>query len=363
MNENTKFKKPEYLLEFPEVLRKYFDENNFKNKPYPITFEEANEYLLFEIFKVDKQKEICTTVTNEKGKEIKVKTAFSKRNFHEVFAYYHWSNIDVPAKITALYWFFEEIAKELNVYKPKLLFTCQSCYDYLLNTVKLTIDDKTFSKSAYSLLDTIAHELKHSQVDNCEQTEYFFKYPNLYISYPNTANYNLNDVYECFKYNYEYYLYKFQPIELIAWEYGEQKARKIFLENKKANKGKFDKTDSMYFYKLNKQRKNQNAEKNLFFGDEFLEHLDKRYLLLELKKEVDKHKKAIINITNLSLNKEEDAVIFSYIKDKDFNEILEKYKTASRDYNALEKEVSKDFERLYKAHLTKINNQELVPYE
>jgi len=355
-----KYNKPSYIEELPEILRTYFDEESFKNKPYPKTLHEAYNYLLFEIFKVDK--DTITLTIKEGEKETEVVTGFTKQNFHQVFDDYHWSKLDLGAKITALYWYFEEVCNELKIYKPQLIFSNSGNYHIAYyNRISLKFNDERLNESAYSILNTIAHELKHAEINSKEQTEFFLKNECEYINPPNYKAYNKNDEFEKFCYDLDYQLYCYQPNEIEAYNYGYKKAREIFAENKKLYK-KPSAKDIIYFKQLNLSIKKENTLLKTIFKDEFIEQLDKRYLLESLNKDVKSSKNKILEISE-DFDKQGDKIEFKTNDNEKLESLYKEYEINLNAYKTLKEEVDKDTKRLYKRFLKEAQQEEDEYYD
>jgi len=335
-----KQKVPDYVYGLPDIFWKYFEEENFKDKPYPVNLREACEYLLFTVFEVDKQE----TIKFEADKnDNQILTGFDKKNFHRVFDAYHWKNLDLKAKITALYWFYEEICKELNIYKPQLIFDNKSRFGYPSNAVRLNITEKNLN-NAYDLLDNICHELRHAYNDTYSQDKPFYNMDN----YHHADYYNNSSSYEKFKTDLDYYFYFFQPQEVDCFDYALKRTNQVFLENKKANKGKYSDDDALYFYSLKKKYKDRLEKKNqIFKNNDFLEHLDKRYVLESLQKDISK-----ITVTaakNGDNNKKItlDGITFKFTDKELAKNCVKDMQVNVRAYNALKAEIEEDTKKLF----------------
>lgn len=346
---------PDYVYQLPDIFWKYFEEENFKGKPYPVNRSEASEFLLYEVFKVDKQ-EVITLETEENGEPIK--TGFDRTNYHRVFDHNHWQKLDVQAKVTALYWFFEEISKELNVYKPQLIFSsAENSYQKNANCVKIDFTEKSL-KSAYNLLDCICHELKHANVDHTFQEDYFLS-TDAYLS-AKSSNKKSDTPMDRYRQDFEYYLYFFQPKEIGSWDYAYKRTRQVFLENKKANKGSFCDEDAEYFHSVTCKHKGKLRNKELMFEneDEFKEQLDKRYLLTKLKSDVNNLKYEIL-MNNSMLDFENETLIAKVIDKEKAKNLQKEYKLNLDAVKSLTEEIDEDFKKIYARTKRKVINDEV----
>lgn len=335
-----KRKTPDYVYELPDIFWKYFEEENFKDKPYPVNTIEACEYLLFTVFEVNKQ-EIIKYEGNENDNT--TLTGFDKRNFHRIFDYNHWTKVDLKAKITALYWFYEEICKELNIYKPVLIFDNKSRFSYPSNVARINLTEKNIN-NAYELLDSICHELRHAYNDTYSQDKPFYNMDN----YHHADYYNNSSSYEKFKTDLDYIFYFFQPQELDSWDYALKRTNQVFLENKKANKGSYSDKDVEYFYNQKRKFKERLEKKNqIFKNNDFLEHLDKRYVLNSFLKDITNVAVKAVKSGNNDKKITLDGIIFK-IKDKELaKKYIKETEINTTAYNTLKAEIEEDTKNLY----------------
>ena len=86
-----KYIRPDYIDNLPEAFKDYFNEENFKNKPYPRTLENANDYLLFDVFKAKTTENIVIFSLDKNGGLEETMSEYTRENFHKLFNYNTWT--------------------------------------------------------------------------------------------------------------------------------------------------------------------------------------------------------------------------------------------------------------------------------
>ena len=358
-----KYEKPSYIEDLPEYLQKYFTDEMFKDTPYPPNLEAANDFLLYKVFKVTNKDIISIVKTNEAGDEIIKSKDFTKDNYHEIFNYNYWKNLQNSTKIVVLYWLYEEICAELKVYPPKFNFLRElpcnagAMYDPRKHEIifHLSVDDEeeTIPSSAYQDIEYIAHELKHS-IFWTKNHKKLNKNENkiCYLEAPIEENYDMKDDFDRFCYYYDKTLYYLQPTELESHNYGIKKAKQLFDETNKNSKGKIKNSASIIdlrYFRAQDMERNHNVKffNNVMNGPkEAREQVEKNMVSISFLNEIEVIATQILTLDPTAEVKNEK--IYTRSKDENVQKLLKQYNSALYSYETLCKEIEKDIKRLYK---------------
>lgn len=370
-----KYIRPGYIDELADTFKDYFNEENFKDKPYPRTLENANDYLLYNVFKVDTTENIVVFSLNKNGGLEEKSSEYNRKNFHKVFNYNIWKNLQDAGRITALYWLYEEICEDLQIFKPKFIFLQPQNKNYAgyyrPNThslhIILNMDEY---ETAYTYIDTIAHELKHAEFFSKEPTRYLDKLNyNYYFDAPQEKDYNLEDDKEKFEYNYDLACYYQQPNEVESYNYGLKTAKEIFRQNNyKIKNGKLTNElkdsaslqDLNYFRNSNMDRRELNKVFEFVFQDNFKEHMDKHFLLNEFLSDVEVYAEEIMNL-DPEVKQKGDKLI-SELDTEEMKMLIAEYEEALKNYYLMDKEIKKDKKELFKKYKQLLADENVVEY-
>lgn len=381
--------RPSYIEEMPEEFKHYFSSENFKDKPYPGTIEQANDYLLYNVFKVDKADIMEFQKLDENGNQTKEMVRFTKDNYYEIFNHNNWKQIDDPARIIALYWFFEEVCKELGIFKPNFYFLKPLssieaghyepenhcfCFNLAHDQYEESVE-ATLVCCAYENLNTIAHELKHAQFFQIQKSDYFRR-QNLvtYFPAPYCKDYDFTDEYDRFCYSYDRVMYKFQPTELDSYNYGNKKCKEIFkkanfIKTKNGFKLKKDVSlfDLSYFKNLAEDtRDEKNFFKLIAGAKEFTEQLDLNNLIIEYYNDVNILLSNIVAQDPETIYTEEDLcpkVILSKNANDLARALLEHYKQTVKEIKIIDREIENNKRKLFKHYKEELAKIEVSEYE
>jgi len=373
-----KYVKPNYLEQIPEYLEKYFTDEMFKGTPYPPTLEDANDFLLYNVFNVAEKDIISIVKLDEKGENIIKAKDFTKDNFHDLFNFNYWKNLSDETKMQALYWFYLEICEELKVYPPKFDFLtplpeqAEAMYEpskhSLVFSLHRHIEDEDSPTSAYETLESIAHELKHSQfwtkkhkkINNIENTK-------CYLQYPISDDYNMKDEFDRYCYYYDEVLYYLQPTELDAHNYGYQKAKQIFDETNKTKGNKIKKHTSLMdlrHFRETRMFRNHNVKffNNVMGGSkEAKEQLSKNIVMLSFLNQVEATANTIMLLDPEATNKNDKIYIKS--KDPEVKKLLKEYNIDLQALYDISDEIEKDKKRLFKKYKELEANEKIILYK
>lgn len=378
-----KYIRPEYLKDIQNEYKEFFSKKVFRNKPYPVTIEQANDYLLFDVFKVDK-KDIITIIEVDKDGNLTEKmTDFTREDYYAIFNYNNWTKIGLTAKITALYWFYEDICKELEIFKPDFYFLLplpKNYGGYYRNDTHCFCFNLKFESqegyeenvSAYNMLDVIAHELKHAQFSTIEKTNYFENYNSkLYFPMPQEEDYDLYDDYSKFCYLYDYSLYHFQPTELEAYNYGLNKSKEVFdaTNYSKTKDGKKVKRDAslvdLRYFRFQAQGRRADIEtmKLIVGGTELADRIDMHNLLNEFLQEIEAVIAEIQQLDPYIKINSKGEILLSDDSNKYLNKLVEHYNQILKEANRIIKEIEKDKKALFKKYREYISKTEIEQLE
>ncbi len=382
--------RPDYINQIPEEFRYFFSKEAFKNVPYPGTLEQANNFLLFNIFKADKRDIITLVKTDSKGKPTNKMIDFTRDNYYDIFKYNNWKHLSKESKIVSLYWFYEDICDELKIFKPAFYFlrplpknyggyfrSDEYCFVFNLPEDHYDEDGEyMYMTSAYDIIETIAHELKHAQFDQTKQKNYYRKHnKNLYFPMPQAKDYDFTDDYDRFCYFYDFAFYSFQPNELDAYNYGHKKSKEVFdisnfRKTKNGLKLKSDAslTDLRHFrFKAEDIQSDIKRLKNIVGGKGFTDRLDMHNLLNEFIKDAEDMIDVIIaNDPNVEVD-DSDIENIKITLSKDANQkakdAVKKYLELIEQIDAINLEIDKDRKKLFKKYKEIIAKAEIQEYE
>ncbi|MBE5745709.1 MAG: hypothetical protein E7359_00255 [Clostridiales bacterium] len=373
--------RPAYIDKLPERFKHYFSEENFKDRPYPQTLENANNYLLHEVFKADTTEYIILFEVDKDGNPTEKMTDFTRDNFYKIFNYSNWSKLHDEAKIVALYWFYEGVCEELKIDKPKFYFldtndnmnenigayympTDHSFHMFLLD------QNCEEAKSAYYYIDIIAHELKHAQFASKKQTEYLNRLNYVhYFDLPDEKDYKLDEDREKFEFNYALALYYQQPNEVESYNYGMKKAKEIFKEaNFRVKNGKITKeikdsaslVDLNFFRNVNFDRRQHKKLFEFIFQGEFKEHLDKHFLLRELSKDLENITYEILEL-DPNAKFENDTIEF-IVDTQEKADLYNKLLEAREYFYQFHDEIEQDKKKMFKRYKQILADESVVEY-
>lgn len=369
MKEEIKYEKPAYLKKLPNAFKKYFDDKKFENKPYPPTLALANDYLLFDVFKVDKKKQI--RVCSKDKKDVVV---FTREKYYRAFNYDIWQNLSSESKITFLYWYYEEICDELKIYKPHFSFLEKMPQNYMGMYVpdqhnfvfSLSEDEEEGyeSMSAYDLINVIAHELKHAEFYAKEREEYLKKFNKIYyFSMPDEKDYDFSDDREKFSYLLDYTLYHCQPTEVDAYNYGLNKSYEVF---KKVNSSKNGKikistpyTDLRYFRSETEHRKSEIELVDRLFGgqENFKEYMDKLYLERSFGDDAEIYQQKLKELDPTALCIAGKMIIEESLQNDVYGaKVIKELTLVMKSLKAIQEEIDKDERRMFKEYKKRLAN-------
>lgn len=372
-----KYIRPDYIDKLPATFQDYFNEENFKNRPYPRTLENANDYLLHEVFKVDTTENIVVFSLDENGGLKEKLSDYNRENFHELFSYNIWKNIQDGTKIVALYWLYEEICEELKIYKPKFFFLDTKTDEDSNVAGFYQPSDHSFHvflneayTSAFQYIEIIAHELKHAQFFSKEPSKYMNRLNyDYYFDLPEEKDYDLENDREKFEFNYNLAFYYQQPNEVESYNYGIKKAKEIFKEgNFKVKNGKLTNElkssaslEDLNFFRNNNM--NRREYKRIFkyvFQENFKEQMDKHFLanefIVDISNIADKICKLDPNV------KQKGDKLIPTIENDQINELLNKYEEAKKNFYNITKEIKNDKKKLFKKYKQLLADENIVEY-
>lgn len=377
--------RPSYIEKLPEIVQEYFKEEYFKDRPYPVTLEQANEYFLHTVCKVDTKKEIKILQYSKNKSKNTNHFVFKRDNYYDLFRYKYWSKLSFKTKMTVLYWFYEDVCKELKIYKPtfkifnELPENAAGAYFPADHSFVLRIDDlveKGGNKegvtktSAYQELEKIAHELKHAQYFSTNKKSYF-KVQNLhkYYQMPDNFDPEMDDDYEKFDFTFGKMMYMFQPTEAEAYNYGIRKAREIFdISNtsigengKKVALEDTSVVDLMMFRNEFFERKvNLNFFNNVM-KDDFKEYLDMFNLLTDFSTEMMKYMLIIDELDPLATN-DCDIIFLSAGAPAEAKVNLIKYNEARDCFDKVLEEMEERKIKMFKKYKDFVVNEKISCY-
>jgi len=332
--------------------KRYFKKNdNFEIDSKAL----ANDFLLDKIFKIKNNDNIVVKVNSKKT------LTFTRENYYEIFNYNIFNSLAEKIKIKAFYWFYIDVCKELKLKNaPDFIFSykftdCSAYFDNNENSINIMLPNKSKETeeasdiSAYNVLNSIAHELHHAKYleDWLEGTNEFKQNSQfIYFDLPNEDNYDFFNERSHFKYLLEYYLYLFQPDELYAYNYGYEKAKKVFDKAKPKNKQEISLADLRHFcFEKDKMEKRQKFLENFIGIKNFKSYyknrcrkyvLENKLFILKLKiKKEDKQAKT----KNLLITLSDNASSSLQIKAERYNELVEKYKLLSNKIKKVEEQL------------------------
>lgn len=375
-----KYRRPDYIETLHDSFKKYFDEELFKNLPYPPTLSEANDFLLFNVFQADVKDSIMIVEKDKNGKIKQKIREFTKENYHELFNYKHWKKLSDETKIVTLYWYYEEICSDLKIFSPKFYFLAgliKNAAGYYEPNKNEFVFDLHYKEdgdiSAYKLLEIIAHELKHAEFFAKEQKEYLSKYNDKnYFSYPDESDYNLDDDYDKFCYYYDLCFYFMQPTELASFNYGFKKAKEIFDETNYISIKKGDETqnkvktstslvDLSFFRVESSDRKMYKQFFKYVLDGNFKEQADKHYLKNEFFEDVNILVENIYALDPDVVVKKDKITSESNIEQ--VHKLIEEYNETLKNLYALNKEIEKDKKELFKKYKQMVADEKIELYK
>lgn len=375
-----KYVRPSYIESLPEIWKPYFSEKMFKNTPYPPTEKDANDFLLFNVFKAKEKDSIMMVEVDENGEVNSYPTEFTKENFHEIFNYYNWKKLSHSTKIVALYWYYEEICNELQIYKPHFNFishlnNCAGYYtphnhEFVFNL--FATENNEEKPSAYTYLEIMAHELKHAQFFTKLQNEYYKKQnTEILFPAPNETDYDMNNEYERFTYYYDLCMYYIQPTEVEACNYGIKKAKQIFDETNLAKTANGEKeykdSTSLFDIRFFKQeyldRVHNKKLIEYTLGDKAKDQLDKGYLLTVLDTELQSLSTQIYLLDPDTEENSKNGKLTSKMKDKNLKELINLYNEQIVVAKTLEAEIESDMDKLFHEYKQKACKEDILLYK
>ena len=285
---------PDYVESIHPEFQEYFDKKHFNGKKhYPQTIADANNYVLFDIFRAHETDTITVKYKQQDSENPKKTTTveqyFSYPNdYLALFSYNYWKHLGKRERVIALYWLSLDLMETLNT-PPNINFCFISemptAYGFYLHNSRINdiqiapdyiLDD---NESAFQMVDTIAHELQHSVYASVKHKHYM-REQNLVSYYspsgrddmPSTGDKILENT-------YNYIMYYFQPNELEAHKMGINMSFTIFNEVIELT-GELSIKDLNHFNKTKKEHNRLTRLKNkMFEGIDFDKHLDLYYLL------------------------------------------------------------------------------------
>ena len=329
---------PDYVESIHPEFQEYFDKKHFNGKKhYPQTIADANNYVLFDIFRAHETDTITVKykqpVSENSKKTTTVEQTFKyPDDYLALFSYDNWKHLGKRERIIALYWLSLDLMETLNT-PPNINFCFISemksqlgfyIHNSRINDIQIApeyIIDKDVS--VFTIVDTIAHELQHSVYDSVKHKHYM-REQNLVSYFEASGRDDIESKRdEVLENTYNYIMYYFQPNELEAHRMGINLSFVVFHEVVQLT-GQMSARDLNYFNKTKKEHNNLVKLKNKMFENlDFDRHLDLYYLLDALiddsenpafsDKEAKKIEKDIAEVKRLI--EEEKKVIFKNLMD------------------------------------------------